>query len=144
MLYFPAGTYRITSTLKQERLSHSEPLGTSIVGEDPEKTIIKWDGPAGENIFLYNAWYASLRRLTFDGGGKANTAIEHGVSFSTANEFTDLIIKDVQYGIEAGDPKKDGIAETAVLRCRFYRCAKIAISISKLQLSGLVYLALLV
>ena len=127
VLYFPAGTYRITSTLQQERLSHSEPLGTSIIGEDPEKTIIKWDGPAGVNMFRYNAWYASMQRLTFDGMGKAKTAIEHGAGFTTANEFTDIIIKDVQYGIEAG--LKDGIAETAVLRCRFYRCAKIAISI---------------
>jgi hypothetical protein len=38
-----------------------------------------------------------------------------------------MIFKDVQVGIEAG--MRDGIAETAVLRCRFYRCLKVAISI---------------
>ena len=127
VLYFPAGIYRITAMLKLDRISHSEPLGMSIVGEDPEKTVIKWDGPAGTNMFRYNAWYASVSRLTFDGAGKAKTAIQHGESFTTANEFTDLVIKDVQFGIEAG--MKAGIAETAVLRCRFYRCAKAAISI---------------
>jgi len=127
VLYFPAGTYRITATLKLDRISHHEPLGMSIAGEDPEKTIIRWDGPAGANMFHYNAWYASLSRLTFDGAGKAKTAIEHGEKFTTANEFADLIVKDVQFGIEAGI--KDGIAETAVLRCRFYRCAQAALSI---------------
>jgi hypothetical protein len=127
VLYFPAGTYRITATLKLERISHHEPLGMSITGEDPEKTIIKWDGAVGQSMVLYNPWYASMSRLRFDGGGKAKTAIQHGVAFSTANEFTDLIIQDVEFGIEAG--MRDGIAETAVLRCRFYRCSKAALSI---------------
>ncbi len=127
VLYFPAGTYRITSTIELIRISHNEPLGMSITGEDPETTIIKWDGPAGESMFLYDAWYASLSRLTFDGAGKAKTAIQHGPAFATANECTDCIFKDVQFGIEAG--LRDGIAETAVLRCRFYRCTQAGISI---------------
>ena len=127
VLYFPAGTYRLTSTLQLNRISHSEPLGMSITGEDPEKTILKWDGPEGESMLLYDAWYASLSRLTFDGAGKAKTAVQHGPSFATANECTDCVFKDVQFGIEAG--QRDGIAETAVLRCRFYRCAKAGISI---------------
>jgi hypothetical protein len=127
VLYFPAGTYRITSTLQFIRTSHTEPQGTSLTGEDPEKTILKWDGPAGGSMIVYDAWYASLSRLTFDGAGTAKTAVQHGPAFATANECTDCIFKDVQFGIEAG--QRDGIAETAVLRCRFYRCAKAAISI---------------
>ena len=127
VLYFPAGTYRITATLRLDRISHSEPLGMSITGEAPDKTTILWDGPAGQNMFHYNAWYASLSRLTFDGAGKAKVALQHGEAFTTANEITDMIFKDVQVGIEAG--MRDGIAETAVLRCRFYRCSKVAISI---------------
>ena len=127
VLFFPAGTYRITSTLQLVRISHNEPLGMSITGEDPLTTIIKWDGPAGGSMFLYDAWYAGLSRLTFDGSGKAKTAIQHGKAFATANECTDVICKDVDFGIEAG--QAEGIAETAVLRCRFYRCAKAGISI---------------
>lgn len=127
VLYFPAGTYRITDTVKLMRISHSEPMGMSITGEDPGKTIIKWDGPAGGRMILYDAWYASISRLTLDGAGKARTAIEHGPKFATANECTDMNFKDVQFGIEAGSGA--GIAETAVLRCRFYRCAQAAISI---------------
>ena len=127
VLWFPAGTYRITSTLQLLRGTHNESQGLCIFGEDPEKTIIRWDGAADGVMFLYNPWYACLGRLTFDGAGKARTAIQHGEEFTTANEYCDVIIKDVQYGIEAG--MKNGIAETAVLRCRFYRCAQIAVSI---------------
>jgi hypothetical protein len=127
VLYFPTGVYRITATLKLDRISHSEPLGMSIAGEDPERTTLRWDGPAGGNMFRYNAWYTSLSRLTLDGAGKARVALQHGEAFTTGNEITDMIFKDVQTGIEAG--MRDGIAETAVLRCRFYRCSKVAISI---------------
>ncbi len=127
VLWFPAGTYRITETLQLLRAAHSESQGIAIYGEDPEKTIVRWDGPAEGVMLLYNPWYAVLGRLTFDGAGRARTAIQHGEAFTTANEYSDVIIKDVQYGIEAG--MKNGIAETAVLRCRFYRCSQIAVSI---------------
>ena len=127
VLYFPKGTYRITDTLRQERISHHEPLGTAIIGEDPERTVIRWDGPEGGVMFHYNAWFSALSRLTFDGAGKAGKAIEHGIAFSTATECSDMIFKDVGIGIEAGI--RDGIAEVAVLRCRFYRCSEFAISI---------------
>ncbi|OPZ31009.1 MAG: Pectate lyase superfamily protein [Lentisphaerae bacterium ADurb.BinA184] len=127
VLYIPAGTYRITGTLRLERVAHHDPLGIAIVGEDPQTTSLKWDGPAGRSMLFYDAWYASISRLTLDGAGKAKTAIQHGPSFATANECVDMIVKDVEFGIEAGF--RDGIAETAVLRCRFYRCAKAAISI---------------
>jgi hypothetical protein len=129
VLYFPAGIYRITATLKLNRISHHEPLGMSITGEAPEKTTILWDGPAGRDMFHYNAWYASMSRLTLDGAGKAHTIIEESTAFTTASEFTDLVLKAADFGIEAGEMKSDGMAETAVLRCRFYRLAKAAVSI---------------
>ncbi|HET6386084.1 MAG TPA: glycosyl hydrolase family 28-related protein [Armatimonadota bacterium] len=44
-LFFPAGVYRITHTLKLERISHNEPLGMSITGEDPVNTIITGNPP---------------------------------------------------------------------------------------------------
>ncbi len=127
VLYFPAGVYRITKTLRLLRESHNESSGISIYGEDPTTTIIKWDGPQDGVMFFYNPWYSGMERLTFDGQGTARMAIEHGERFSTANEFSDLIIKDVRIGIEAGI--MNGNAETEVSRCRFYRCAIAAISI---------------
>jgi len=127
VLYFPAGTYRLTDTVKLLRETHNQSQGVCIFGEDPERTVLRWDGPEGGVMLHYNPWYASLGRLTFDGAGKAKTAIQHGVAFTTYNEITDLIVRDVEFGIEAG--MRDGIAETAVLRCRFYRCSQAAISI---------------
>ena len=127
VLYFPAGTYRITDTVSQVRASHHEPLGRSLIGEDPETTRIVWDGEEGASMLHYDSWFTKVSRLTFDGAGKAKKAIDFGNSFSTANEISDMVFKDVGIGIAAGI--RNGIAETAVLRCRFYRCADIGISI---------------
>ena len=85
-------------------------------------------GVSGEEfVGPFASWANVKTEFGAVGDGKARTAIQHGVAFSTANEFTDLIIKDVVFGIEAG--MRDGIAETAILRCRFYRCSKAAVSI---------------
>jgi hypothetical protein len=126
VLYFPAGTYRITDTVMLKRETHTQAQGVCIFGENPETTVLKWDGPTDKSMLFYNPWYATMGRLTFDGQGKAKTAIQHGPSFTTNNELSDLIIKDVQFGIEAG--MKAGIAETGLYRCRFYRCSKAAVS----------------
>jgi len=127
VLYVPAGTYRITQTLRMPRERHNEGLGSGIWGEDPEKTVLRWDGAPDGVMLLYNPWYARLGRLTFDGAGRAKTAIQFGTAFVTANEISDLLVRDVAFGIEAG--QRDGIAETTVIRCRFQRCSKAAISI---------------
>jgi len=68
-----------------------------------------------------------MMRLTLDGRGKAKDAIFHGPPFATALGYTDVVFKDVQFGIEAGE--RDGIAECLVLRCKFIRCAKAGINI---------------
>lgn len=129
VLYLPAGTYRITRTLVLARTRHNESKDISIIGEDPATTVLVWDGPADGLMLDYGAWYSRLGRLTFDGRGKARTAIAHGQAFATYNEFFDLIIRDVGLGIEAGAPGGQGIAETSVLRCKFHRCAVAGISL---------------
>ena len=93
----------------------------------PLTTVILWDGDNNGVMFLYNAWYARVGRITLDGKGKALTAIRHGPAFTTYNEFSDMVFRDVGFGIEAG--MKDGIAETTVWRCQFLRCTKAGISI---------------
>jgi hypothetical protein len=129
VLYLPAGTYRLTRTLVLLRERHNEAKDISIIGEAPENTVLLWDGPAGGVMFDYGAWYSKVGRLTFDGKGKARTAIAHGKQFATFNEFSDLIIRDVGIGIEAGAPGGQGIAETTVLRSTFQRCSVAGISI---------------
>src|SRR5437660_1834280 len=44
VLYLPAGTYRITRTLRLIRESNNEPQDIGILGEDPRRTILRWDG----------------------------------------------------------------------------------------------------
>ncbi|MCL1856288.1 MAG: glycoside hydrolase family 55 protein [Kiritimatiellaeota bacterium] len=96
VLYIPAGTYRITRTLVMTRRA-----GISILGENPETTIILWDGPAVDKtdrertpafnseewkawdgrhpaeMFWLNARHSRIGRLTFDGAGKAAAGIAY-------------------------------------------------------------------
>jgi hypothetical protein len=129
VLYLPAGTYRITRTLRLTREQPDESQNISILGEDPATTVIRWDGPAGGVMFDYGAWYSRVGRFTFDGAGVAGTAVAHGKQFVTYNEFADMVFRDVGFGIEAGAKGGQGIAETVVMRCKFLRCAKAGISL---------------
>jgi hypothetical protein len=125
VLYLPAGIYRITQPL--DFPSHGQVI--MIVGENPSNTIIRWDGATNGVMLTYGAWYSKMTRLTFDGAGKAKTGIAHDSPFSTHNEFSDMVFKDLQFGIEAGTPTGGGNAETAVERCQFVWCTLAGISI---------------
>jgi hypothetical protein len=122
VLYFPAGTYRVTATVRTTRKAHTDCM-CSVIGEDPDTTILRWDGPEGGTLFQYDAWYAKISRLTLDGAGKVKTCLAYGDAFSTYNETSDLVFKDADYGMWMAT-KDAGQAENAVLRCRFLRCAR--------------------
>jgi hypothetical protein len=122
VLYFPAGTYRVTATVKTIRKAHTNCMVT-VTGEDPATTILRWDGPQDGMIFQYDAWYAKISRLTLDGAGKAKIGLGYGDSFSTYNETSDMVFMDVATGMWMGT-KSEGQAENAVLRCKFLRCSE--------------------
>jgi len=121
VLYFPAGTYRVTQTLKTARQGHTDNMVT-IVGEDPKTTVLVWDGAEGGTLFQWDAWYARLSRLTLDGANRAGICLQFGPKFSTYNETSDLICRDAMVGISFGGPNSAGQAENEVLRCQFLRC----------------------
>lgn len=129
VLYLPAGTYRVTNTLKLYGRS-----GVSIIGEDPATTIVRWDGAAGGTIFdAMGVAYSKWSRITWDGAGKADVAMYNwwdGSSnyFPTNNEHSDEVFQDVNYGIRAGKGN-GGDAETTVERAHFLRCAVAGVSI---------------
>jgi hypothetical protein len=129
VLYIPAGTYRISKTLDFSRIAPRLAPAIMFIGEDPARTTIRWDGATNGQMMIYGAWYSKMSRLTFDGVGKAKTAIAHDAPFSTHNEFSDMVFKDLSFGIEAGTPDGGGTAETAVERCLFLRCVLAGISI---------------
>ncbi len=122
VLYLPAGTYRISQTLKTVRKAHTDCQGVAVVGEDPPSTVLRWDGANGGTMFQWDAWYSKISRLTFDGAGRADTALTYGPAFSTYNETSDLIFRDATNGLVFGGPRTEGQAENAVLRCQFLRC----------------------
>jgi len=123
VLYFPAGTYRITAQLTTLRVAHQDYLGAELVGEDPNTTIIKWDGVVGANMLKWDAWYDKVSRFTFDGSGKANWAIVRAPHFSTYSEMTDLNLHDFSGGcINLGNGEGGGMADLIIARSRFVRC----------------------
>jgi len=122
VLYLPAGTYRLTETLKTVRRAHTDAQGVAIVGEHPGNTVLRWAGAHGATMLQWDAWYSKISRLTFDGAGRAGTALLYGPAFSTYNETSDLIFRDATNGLVFGGPQSAGQAENAVLRCQFLRC----------------------
>ncbi len=120
VIYFPAGTYRITRTL-----DFVARLSASLIGEDPTTTIIKWAGPAdGEMMFANGVAYSRWSRLTWDGSGTAMIAVRHGhtgvVPQVTQNQHTDEIFRDMGAGLLV-DPVNGGDTHL-ILRCHFLRC----------------------
>ncbi len=124
VLYVPAGTYRTTATVKTVRRAHTDCQGVTIVGEDPARTVLRWDGPEGGTMFEWDAWYSKISRLTFDGAGRAGTCLRYGPAFSTYNETSDLVFRDAKAGLVFGGPGTHGQAENEVLRCQFLRCGR--------------------
>jgi hypothetical protein len=123
VLYLPRGTYRVTHTLKTVRKAHTDGMGVTLIGEDPAITTLRWDGPQGDTLFQWDAWYSKVSRLTLDGAGRADVALLYGPAFSTYNETSDLTFRGVKTGILFGTPQSNGQAENEVLRCRFIGCA---------------------
>jgi hypothetical protein len=122
-LYFPAGTYRIDATLTTLRKEHHDYLGANLIGEDPAKTVLLWDGPADKPMLRYDSWYCKVSRLTFDGKQKANGGLVRAGGFSTYCEVSDLVFQDIKgIALNLGNAEQYGAAEHAVLRCRFLRC----------------------
>ena len=126
VLYFPAGTYRITNTLRTYT-SLQTPCnykGFTMVGEDPATTTIVWDNPrSASNVSMLHleGGYEKVSRLSFHGLGR-EIGIYRGDSFSTASELSDVWFKDLGIGIKMGTASSAGQAEHAILRCKFEQC----------------------
>ena len=65
ILYFPAGTYRITGTLQVVREKHRESQGIGLQGEGPDQSVIVYDGKGNEPMLRWGAWYSTIRGLGF-------------------------------------------------------------------------------
>ncbi|HOS43017.1 MAG TPA: glycosyl hydrolase family 28-related protein, partial [Armatimonadota bacterium] len=153
-LWIPAGTYRITRTLVCTKRA-----GIGILGEHPETTIIRWDGPAydgKEYVPAYNsaAWHAwdgrhpaemlwlnarhsRIGRLTFDGAGTALSGIAFKWHDSKAPDqlpshrlsVHDMVFKDLAIGFDGGGKQCWLDSEVTMERCRFLRCTQFGLGL---------------
>ena len=103
VLYFPAGTYKISKTLTiKNRWS------AGLVGEDPDKTKILWDGAKGAAMLIEDGVFAGrLARITWDGGGKAGIGVAHWWNknnnpYGGSYQHSDEVFVDVGVGIVSG------------------------------------------
>jgi hypothetical protein len=123
VLYFPAGTYRICSTVfnadREGGGTHYAGLG--IIGEDPSNTVLLWDGSNDGTMFTLDGWYMKISRLTFNGQNKAKIGLFRNGGFGTGVEYSDLVFKDIEWAVQLGN-FNTGQAENLFLRCRFFNC----------------------
>ena len=119
VLYFPPGTYAVSS-----RLLLSGQIHVSIVGESPDSVRIQWKGPSHASVLRLNGVaYSKISRITFDGGGKASVLVDQSWDgqkphFDTGNEYSDDVFTGASIGIRGGDLGL-GFAETSVVRSKF-------------------------
>ena len=123
VLYFPAGIYRLGSTLLNADRGGggSDYAGLAMVGEDPTNTILLWDGPLDGTMLRLDGWGLKVSRLTFEGQNKAKTGILRDGGFGTNVEYSDLVFESF-LGIKLGGDSGAGQAENLFFRCRFFNC----------------------
>lgn len=112
VVYLPAGTYRIASTLRLTGSTSSTNIGwggVGIVGESPELTRIVWTGPTGEPMLVQNGGVRTrYARITWDGKGTAGYGVAHwwdtrtGTIHDGGPEHQDEVFMDMGIGIMAG------------------------------------------
>ena len=129
VLYIPAGTYRMMSTL-----TRASRRGLTILGEDPATTTILWDGASGGMMFGFQGTqFLRFGRLTLDGNGIAGRLLNiwkqtpdgAGYYFPTGFILEDIHFKDAQFGLSLArhssstSPSHGGTAELNIKRCKF-------------------------
>lgn len=137
ILYIPSGTYKITSDLSYiSRNCDTYCSGKSIIGENPQNTILKWEGNAagGNMVTLDGANRMQFNRLTLDGGNAqitlVNETMHQGCCYDGSNEYADDIFENAFIGLQAGDNTVGCCsAETKVDRDTFVNLSQAGISL---------------
>lgn len=129
-LYIPAGTYRITQTLKYTDVGTFSQ--SQIIGEDPAKVIVKWGGTnAGAMAEFTGFKYSKIGRISWDGAGVAETIIHHNTTTNTWGSDTvhfDEVFKDARFGLRIGVGSYQD-SEMGILRCQFSNFTTAAVSV---------------
>jgi Pectate lyase superfamily protein len=125
VVYFPAGTYKITSTL-----AINNTTGIGMVGHSSADTTLKWAGASGGTMFDVSGWNeGAVERLTFDGNNIA-AFLHYSVSNTQSSSgvfYLDNVFQNAQYGMLLGSGTTDD-AERFILRNTFQNLSTAAIS----------------
>ena len=142
VIYLPAGTYIISSTLVLKGK-----IGVSFIGESPASTIIKWKGaPKSTMLLATGSAYFKISRFTWNAGGltdieavglhwRANETNAVSKSSAPVNiEISDNIFTgNCKYGIGGGTVPGEGVnqmdSEISIRRCIFKNCTEAGIYI---------------
>ncbi|WP_433968311.1 glycosyl hydrolase family 28-related protein [Tunturiibacter gelidiferens] len=116
VLWVPKGNYIISATLRMTACQQF-----SIIGEDPTKSVIQWNGSAsGIMLDLEGCAWFRLARLGWNGEDKAGVVIriasslENGENYPTYDDIEDQQISHAGIGIQVGFA-----GETSVQRVHF-------------------------
>ena len=146
VVYLPAGTYCISAPLRFQGQ-----IGVTLIGEDPQRTVIKWIGKDSNTLFWADgSAYYKVSRITWDAAGRKHM---EGVgihwfdkwtsaksrSYAALNiEVSDCIFLGLGIGIGGGtegaaEGGKDGTgwndSEVTIRRCSFFGCTEAGIAI---------------
>lgn len=143
VVYLPAGTYCLSSTLVLKGK-----IGVSLIGEDPARTVLKWTGGDKDTLLWADgSAYFKIERLSWDANGRKEM---EGIgihwksvwndgrsqSFAPLNiEIADCyFMNGFRYGISGGTyggPNGTGAndSEIAIRRCFFRACSMAGIEI---------------
>lgn len=130
VLYFPAGTYLIKSTVLNTGRNDQDNMGMTIVGEDPATTRIVCSEDFNSSaigqgaMFRLDGTYGNISRLMFDGKDKAKIGILRDGEYGSDWRLTDLLLQDLGVGIQWGGTSDKGQDLSPMIRCHFTRCAK--------------------
>ena len=135
VLYFPAGTYKISSTLTltgNPGVGGSD-FGVALIGAGASTTTIKWAGSSGQAMLLQNGGLgARYNLLTWDGNSTAQYGVTHwwnttsGATYGGATEHQDEIYQNMAIGIMAGRAGANygnGDSEMQMRRVTFSHCS---------------------
>jgi hypothetical protein len=120
VVYLPAGTYKISSTLQVTYKQYF-----MIVGADPSTVTIKWAGSGGGTMMHVNGGLGTHEgRITWDGNSSAGIGVAHkwdfsGGTSSTNIEHFDEVYKNMSKGIVAGAPPGDNDDTITIRRTTF-------------------------
>ena len=142
VIYLPAGTYNISETLLLKGK-----IGVTIIGEDPQNTIIRWIGKDKDTMLLADgSAYFKIARIGWQGNKRKEieavgvhwmTKWNDGKSRSYASlniELSDMEFSGLAVGIGGGTYAGAGTgsndSEITIRRCKFSDCTAAGIQIT--------------